>query len=113
MRKGLPEGDQSDPMRCDALSFPNVLACSATLLSRPQVAPTPMSESSPEEASGGASEPIHRGRGATASERILADLGDRAFLRLWSYPNLFIDKKRTTKGMGRNYAICLSFAETT
>lgn len=53
------------------------------------------------ESSGAASEPIHRGSGATASERILADLGDRAFLRLWSYPNLFIDKKKNNKGDGK------------
>jgi hypothetical protein len=60
-----------------------------------------MSESSSERASGDASQPIHRGSGATASERILADLGDRAFLRLWSYPNLFIDKKKNNKGHGK------------
>jgi hypothetical protein len=60
-----------------------------------------MSESSSQQASGATSEPIHRGSGATASERILADLGDRAFLRLWSYPNLFIDKKKNDKGDGK------------
>jgi hypothetical protein len=44
---------------------------------------------------------IHRSRGSTASERLLADLGDQAFLNLWSYPNLFYDKKKGGKGDGK------------
>jgi hypothetical protein len=44
---------------------------------------------------------IHRSRGSTASERLLADLGDAAFLQLWSYPNLFFDKKQGGKGDGK------------
>lgn len=36
--------------------------------------------------------PIERGKGTTDSERYLAKLGDRTFLKLWSYPNLYIDK---------------------
>jgi hypothetical protein len=44
---------------------------------------------------------IHRSRGSTASERLLADLGDAAFLKLWSYPNLFFDKKQGGKGDGK------------
>jgi hypothetical protein len=44
---------------------------------------------------------IHRSRGSTASERLLADLGDAAFLQLWSYPNLFYDKKKGGKGDGK------------
>ena len=44
---------------------------------------------------------VHRSRGSTASERVLADLGDQAFLNLWSYPNLFYDKKKGGKGDGK------------
>jgi hypothetical protein len=44
---------------------------------------------------------IERGEGYTPSERILADLGDQAFLNLWSYPNLFIDKKKNGQGVGK------------
>jgi hypothetical protein len=44
---------------------------------------------------------IHRGTGVTPSERILADLGDQTFLNLWSYPNLFIDKKKNGRGDGK------------
>lgn len=44
---------------------------------------------------------IHRSRGSTASERLLADLGEQAFLNLWSYPNLFYDKKKNGKGDGK------------
>lgn len=36
---------------------------------------------------------IRRGEGVTESERYLADLSDRAFLRLWSYPNVFVDRR--------------------
>lgn len=48
-----------------------------------------------------AAEAIHRSRGSTASERLLADLGEHAFLNLWSYPNLFYDKKKNGKGDGK------------
>jgi len=50
-----------------------------------------------------ASEPaaIYRARGANASERILADLGEQVFLNLWSYPNLFYNKKQKDKGDGK------------
>lgn len=44
---------------------------------------------------------IFRGRGVTASERLLADLGNHAFLDLWSYPNLFYEKKKGGKGDGK------------
>lgn len=46
-------------------------------------------------------EKIHRSRGSTASERLLADLGEQAFLNLWSYPNLFYDKKQGGVGDGK------------
>ena len=44
---------------------------------------------------------IFRARGSTKTERLLADLGDHAFLNLWSYPNLFYDKKQKGKGDGK------------
>ena len=44
---------------------------------------------------------VMRGQGATASERKLAKLADRTFLNLWSYPNVFIDKKSGPKGDGK------------
>ncbi|GLH76593.1 preprotein translocase SecA chain [Bradyrhizobium sp. SSBR45G] len=44
---------------------------------------------------------IHRSRGSTASERLLADLGEHAFLDLWSYPNLFYEKKQGGVGDGK------------
>jgi hypothetical protein len=46
-------------------------------------------------------EAIHRSRGSTASERLLADLGEQAFLDLWSYPNLFYEKKQGGVGDGK------------
>jgi hypothetical protein len=46
-------------------------------------------------------QPIHRSKGSNASERLLADLGEQAFLNLWSYPNLFYDKKQGSKGDGK------------
>ena len=46
-------------------------------------------------------EPINRGKGVTESERYLAQLADRTFLNLWSYPNTFIDKKVRNKGDGK------------
>ncbi len=47
---------------------------------------------------------IIRGQGITKSERYLASLGDKVFLRLWSYPNTFIDKKQGNKGDGKELA---------
>lgn len=44
---------------------------------------------------------IFRGRGFTPSEKLLADLGDHAFLDLWSYPNLFYEKKKGGIGDGK------------
>jgi hypothetical protein len=32
---------------------------------------------------------FRRSEGLTASEKILAELCDKSFLKLWSYPNLF------------------------
>jgi len=45
--------------------------------------------------------PIVRSTGETPSERYLAELADKSFLRLWSYPNAFIDKKQSGKGDGK------------
>lgn len=56
---------------------------------------------------------VHRSRGSTASERLLADLGDAAFLAVWSYPNLFFEKKQNGKGDGKVYAPCRWSAGTT
>ncbi len=42
-----------------------------------------------------------RGTGFTESERYLAKLADKTFLRLWSYANTFIDKKEGEKGTGK------------
>ncbi len=47
---------------------------------------------------------VVRGTGFTESERYLASLADKAFLRLWSYPNTFIDKKSGGKGDGKELA---------
>jgi hypothetical protein len=44
---------------------------------------------------------IIRGVGTTPSEKYLAQLADKTFLDLWSYPNLFIDKKEGGKGNGK------------
>jgi hypothetical protein len=44
---------------------------------------------------------IKRSTGTTASERYLAALADRTFLNLWSYPNLFVDRKKGGKGAGK------------
>lgn len=44
---------------------------------------------------------IVRGDGLTASERYLARLADRSFLNLWSYPNVFIDKRAGGTGDGK------------
>ena len=39
-------------------------------------------------------EPIFRGKGVTESERYLAQLADATFLKLWSYPNTYFDRKK-------------------
>jgi hypothetical protein len=44
---------------------------------------------------------IVRGSGITPSEKYLAKLADKTFLNLWSYPNLFIDKKEGGTGVGK------------
>ena len=44
---------------------------------------------------------IIRSTGITPSEKYLAKLADRTFLNLWSYPNLFIDKKENSSGTGK------------
>tara|TARA_R110002020_G_scaffold10801_22_gene41100 strand:- start:21570 stop:23159 length:1590 start_codon:yes stop_codon:yes gene_type:complete len=36
---------------------------------------------------------VVRGAGVTESERYLAALAEKTFLRLWSYPNVFVDKR--------------------
>lgn len=45
--------------------------------------------------------PVIRGEGQTPSEQYLAKLADRSFLKLWSYPNPFNDKKTGGKGDGK------------
>lgn len=44
---------------------------------------------------------IRRGRGTNPGERFLAQLADRAFLDLWSYPNTFINKRAHRTGDGK------------
>lgn len=44
---------------------------------------------------------IVRSQGTTESERYLAKLADRTFLNLWSFPNVFIDKRSGPKGDGK------------
>lgn len=46
-------------------------------------------------------EKIVRGGGFTASERYLARLSDRTFLKLWTYPNTFSDRNRPPGGDGK------------
>ena len=38
--------------------------------------------------------PFKRAAGLTPSERLLASIADRSFLRLWTYPNLFKERNR-------------------
>lgn len=45
--------------------------------------------------------PVVRSSGTTVSEQYLAQLAERSFLNLWSYPNLFIDKQPNGKGDGK------------
>ena len=44
---------------------------------------------------------IARSEGTTPSEKYLAQLADKAFLNLWSYPNVFNDKKSSPNGNGK------------
>lgn len=55
--------------------------------------------------------PIIRGEGLTPSEQRLARLADRAFLRLWSYPNTFNDRTKTACGGGQEIADLLAVFE--
>ena len=47
---------------------------------------------------------INRGEGITASERRLAHLADKTFLRLWSYPNTFNNRTKSASGGGQEFA---------
>ncbi len=44
---------------------------------------------------------IERSKGRTKSEQYLVQLADRTFLNLWSFPNLYYDKKERGKGDGK------------
>ena len=44
---------------------------------------------------------VPRSQGTTDSERYLAKLADRSFLNLWSYPNVYNDKKSHNTGDGK------------
>lgn len=44
---------------------------------------------------------VVRNAGTTESEKYLAQLGEKSFLNLWSYPSPFIDKKAGGKGDGK------------
>lgn len=45
--------------------------------------------------------PIIRGSGLTASERHLAQLAEKSFLNLWSYPNVYRDQRGHETGDGK------------
>jgi hypothetical protein len=47
------------------------------------------------------SEVLARSEGSTPSERYLAKLCDRSFLKFWSYPNVYFDKRKGGKGDGK------------
>ncbi|RUV73466.1 MAG: hypothetical protein EOR30_15590 [Mesorhizobium sp.] len=47
---------------------------------------------------------IKRGEGFTATERTLAGFANRSFLRLWSYPNTFNDRTKSSSGGGQEIA---------
>ena len=55
--------------------------------------------------------PIIRGEGLTPSEQQLVRFADRAFLRLWSYPNTFNDRTKTACGGGQEIADLLAVFE--
>ena len=44
---------------------------------------------------------INRGSGFTESEQYLSELADRTFLRLWTYPNTFMNRKLSSVGSGK------------
>jgi hypothetical protein len=44
---------------------------------------------------------VRRNVGSTPSERYLAKLCEKSFLALWSYPNVYIDKRTGGKGNGK------------
>lgn len=46
-------------------------------------------------------ERIARGQGTTQDERYLLRLAERSFLNLWSYPNIYFDKKQNGTGDGK------------
>lgn len=46
-------------------------------------------------------EEIKRGKGTTADERYLFQIAERSFLNLWSYPNIYFDKKQHGRGDGK------------
>ena len=56
-------------------------------------------------------ETINKNAGLTGSERRLAALADRTFLRLWSYPNTFNDRPKSTDGSGQEIADLLAVFE--
>ncbi|MES5100052.1 hypothetical protein ABUK73_17645 [Agrobacterium sp. BA1120] len=47
---------------------------------------------------------IRRGDGYTATEQALAEFADQSFLRLWSYPNTFNDRTKSSSGSGQEIA---------
>lgn len=55
--------------------------------------------------------PIIRGEGLTPTEQSLVQFADRAFLRLWSYPNTFNDRTKTACGGGQEIADLLAVFE--
>jgi hypothetical protein len=57
------------------------------------------------------SDAVIRGEGLTSSERRLALLADRTFLRLWSYPNTFNDRTKRATGGGQEIADLLGVFE--
>lgn len=46
---------------------------------------------------------INKGTGKTPSEEYLAKLGDHSFLNLWSYPNVFNDKRPAPTAQGQEF----------
>lgn len=46
-------------------------------------------------------EAIIRGKGFTSSEKYLSQLAEKSFLKLWSYPNLYVDRKQSEHGDGK------------
>jgi len=55
--------------------------------------------------------PIIRGEGLTPSEQQLVRFAERAFLKLWSYPNVFNDRTKTACGGGQEIADLLAVFE--